>query len=104
MFKLLVLSRLFYPGSKLYLIDYLHYFKRQEIEKDRIYRFLVNLYSEEIKLEVERCIFEHTLKVIKNQLVASFYDVTTLHFESESEDDLRRIGFSKEGRLNRSQI
>ena len=27
-----------------------------------------------------------------------------MHFESESEDDLRRIGFSKEGKLNRPQI
>ncbi len=104
LFKSLVISRLLYPGSKLYLIDYLYYFKRQEIEKDRIYRFLDNLYSEEIKLEIERCVFEHTLKVVKNQLIVSFYDVTTLHFESESEDDLRRIGFSKEGKLNRPQI
>nr|WP_187648056.1 hypothetical protein [Nitrosophilus labii] len=103
LFKSLVISRLLYPGSKLYLIDYLYYFKRQEIEKDRIYRFLDNLYSEEIKLEIERCVFEHTLKVVKNQLIVSFYDVTTLHFESESEDDLRRIGFSKEGKLNRPQ-
>jgi transposase len=34
----------------------------------------------------------------------SFYDVTTLYFESESEDDLRKIGFSKEGKLARPQI
>jgi len=80
LFKSLVISRLLYPGSKLYLIDYLYYFKRQEIEKNRIYRFLDNLYSEEIKLEIERCVFEHTLKVVKNQLIVSFYDVTTLHF------------------------
>ena len=39
-----------------------------------------------------------------NTITVTFYDVTTLHFESESEDDLRRIGFSKEGRLNRPQI
>ena len=46
------------------------------------------------------------LDIIKvdDQVVVSFYDVTTLYFESESEDDLRRIGFSKEGKLARPQI
>lgn len=28
------------------------------------------------------------------------YDVTTLHFEAESEDDLRRVGYSKERRVD----
>ena len=55
LFKSLVISRLLYPGSKLYLIDYLHYFKHQDIEKDRIYRFLDNLYNKEIKQIIEKC-------------------------------------------------
>lgn len=104
LFKSLVISRLLYPGSKLYLIDYLFYFKKIEIDKDKIYRFLDKLYSNKIKSIIEKCIYNHTLKIINNNLVVSFYDVTTLHFESESEDDLRRIGFSKEGKLNRPQI
>ena len=103
-FKSLVISRLLYPGSKLYLIDYLHYFKKEEIEVDTIYRFLDSLYSNEIKLAIEKCIFNHTMKIINNQLIIAFYDVTTLHFENESEDDFRKIGFSKEGKLNRPQI
>jgi len=44
------------------------------------------------------------LKKLGGELVVSFYDVTTLHFESESEGDLRRIGFSKEGKIARPQI
>jgi transposase len=44
------------------------------------------------------------MKIINNQLIIAFYDVTTLHFENESEDDFRKIGFSKEGKLNRPQI
>ncbi len=27
-----------------------------------------------------------------------FYDVTTLYFETDKQDDLRKTGFSKEGR------
>ena len=39
---------------------------------------------------------------MKGEIVLTFYDVTTLYFESESEDDLRRIGFSKEGKISTS--
>ena len=104
LFKALVISRILYPGSKLYLIDYLSYFKQEHIDKNRIYRFLDTLYQEEIKEQIERCVFEHTKKIMNDTIAITFYDVTTLYFESESEDDLRRIGFSKEGKLARPQI
>ena len=104
LFRSLVISRILYPGSKLYLVDYLEYFKKQTILTDTIYRFLDTLYSKEIKSKIEECIFNHTKKIMDDIITVTFYDVTTLHFESESEDDLRRIGFSKEGKLARPQI
>ena len=104
LFRALVLSRIIYPGSKLELIHYLEYFKQEMIHKDTIYRFLDTLYTKEIKNSIEECVFAHTKKVMDNTITLTFYDVTTLHFESESEDDLRRIGYSKEGKLNRPQI
>ena len=103
-FKELVISRILYPGSKLYLIDYLAYFKKKHIDKNKIYRFLDTLYKEDIKDSIEECIFNHTKKIMNDTIAITFYDVTTLYFESESEDDLRRIGFSKEGKLARPQI
>lgn len=103
-FKALVISRLLYPGSKLYLIDYYNIYKKQKIEQNRIYRFLDKLYQDELKIEIERCIYNHTKKIMNDTIIVTFYDVTTLYFESESEDDLRRIGFSKEGKLARPQI
>ena len=104
LFKALVISRILYPGSKLYLSDYLFYFKKKNISDEAIYRLVDNIYKNEIKEKIEECIYKYTLKKIDNNLVVSFYDVTTLHFESESEDNLRCIGFSKEGKLNRPQI
>ncbi|MCB0745428.1 MAG: IS1634 family transposase [Ignavibacteriae bacterium] len=104
LFRSLVISRLLYPGSKLELIHYLEYFKKQDISIYQIYRFLDTLYQEDVKSNIESCVFEHTKKVMNNEIVLTFYDVTTLYFESESEDDLRRIGFSKEGKLARPQI
>jgi len=90
LFKSLVISRILYPGSKLYLSDYLYYFKNIEITEDKIYRFLDTLYQEEIKLQIEKCVYESTLKKIGGKLIVCFYDVTTLHFESESEDDFSK--------------
>ena len=37
-------------------------------------------------------------------LIKLFYDVTTLYFEADYEDDLRKTGFSKEGRHSNPQI
>ena len=104
LFKSLVISRLLYPGSKLELINYLSYFKNVDITTDKIYRFLDALYQDEIKSKIETCVFEHTKSVMNGEIILTFYDVTTLYFESESEDDLRHIGFSKEGKIARPQI
>lgn len=104
LFKSLVISRLLYPGSKLELINYLSYFKNIDITSDKIYRFLDTLYQDEIKSRIETCVFEHTKKVMNGEIIVTFYDVTTLYFESESEDELRRVGFSKEGKIARPQI
>jgi len=104
LFKALVISRILYPGSKLYLADYLEHFKKQTISTDTIYRFLDSIYQDKIKNKIEECIFNHTKKIMDDTIAVTFYEVTTLYFESESKDDLRRIGFSKEGKLNRPQI
>ena len=80
-FKALVISRLLYPGSKLYLIDYYHIYKKQKIDKNKIYRFLDVLYKDDLKSQIEQCIFNHTQKIMDNTITVTFYDVTTLYFQ-----------------------
>jgi transposase len=48
--------------------------------------------------------FEHTLKVLSQGIQVVFYDVTTIYFETDYEDDLRKTGFSKEGKHQNPQI
>ena len=55
LFKSLVISRLLYPGSKLELIHYLEYFKKQDINIYQVYRFLDTLYQDDIKSKIEEC-------------------------------------------------
>ena len=102
LFKDLVLSRIIYQGSKLKLTDYLRRYEHREISVQRIYRFLDKLNSK-YKEQVEEIAFLHTKKVLKNITVV-FYDMTTLYFEAEDEDDFRKIGFSKDGKFQDPQI
>ncbi len=99
----LVISRLVYPASKLKTIDYLQKYKGIIIDKNDVYRYLDKLHKEQMRL-VQNISFNHTLKILGNQLSLVFYDVTTLYFEAEDEDDLRKSGFSKDGKHSNPQI
>jgi transposase len=70
--------------------------------EDAIYRFLDTL-NTKYKTEVERIAFKHTQKIL-GKITVVFYDMTTLYFETEDEDDLRKIGFSKDGKFQCPQI
>lgn len=54
--------------------------------------------------KVERVSFEYTKKILGGTISVVFYDMTTLYFEAENEDDLRKIGFSKDGKFQCPQI
>lgn len=103
LFRHLVFSRISFPVSKLKTVDYLRKYHSIEIDVDRIYRYLDKLEHLQ-KEQVQRISYEHTLKILENQISIVFYDVTTLYFEIKEEDGLRRTGFSKEGRHQNPQI
>lgn len=103
LFKDIVLARLTYPSSKLKTVEYLLQHRKKVVHEDQIYRFLDRL-SNKYKSQVEQLAYAHTKKVLGTQLNFVFYDMTTLYFEAEDEDDLRRIGFSKDGKFQHPQI
>ena len=57
-----------------------------------------------MKEQVEQISYAHTLKVLDGKISVVFYDMTTLYFEAEDEDDLRKTGFSKDGKHSNPQI
>jgi transposase len=103
LFKDLVLYRLVYPHSKLKTTEYLYRYEQKSYSEDDIYRYMDKLHSTQKEL-VQQISFEHTLKVLNGEIQAVFYDVTTLYFEIEREDDLRKAGFSKDGKHKHAQI
>lgn len=103
LFRKLVLARLCYPASKLKTTDHLRRYEQYETDKDKIYRYLDEL-NKTHKRTVQQISYRHTLQVLGGHISIVFYDVTTLYFEIKAEDDLRKTGFSKEGRHQNPQI
>jgi transposase len=103
LFKRLVLARLCYPASKLRTTDYLAKYEYMEMDVQSVYRYMDKLQRTQ-KGAVQKISFEHTMRVLGGKMSIVFYDVTTLYFEIEQEDELRRTGFSKEGKHQHPQI
>lgn len=102
-FRHLVIARLAFPLSKLKTIDYLYRYQGKSLDIDAVYRFLDKL-NDKLKPQVEKIAFGHTLKILNNTISVVFYDMTTLYFEASDEDDLRKTGFSKDGKHQCPQI
>lgn len=103
LFRHLVLSRLVFPLSKLKTIDYLLKYNGTHYEIGQIYRYLDKFHKSYFQ-QVQDISYRHTLEVLGQDLAVVFYDVTTLYFEAEREDDFRIAGFSKEGKHKHPQI
>lgn len=103
LFRHLVISRLAFPLSKLKTTEYLYRYQGVRLEVSAVYRFLDKL-NEQLKDSVEQIAFAHTKRVLNNNISIVFYDMTTLYFEASDEDDLRKTGFSKDGKHSNPQI
>ncbi len=102
LFRHIVIARLAYPTSKLKTVDYLYRYRGITVTPSAVYRFLDDL-CDTYKETVEKVAFEYTKRTLESISVV-FYDMTTLYFEAEDEDDLRKIGFSKDGKFQKPQI
>ena len=69
----------------------------------KIYRYLDKLSNQHHEL-VQDISVKHTMEVLDGEIGVLFYDVTTLHFETDTEDELRKTGFSKNGKHSNPQI
>lgn len=101
--KALVVSRVVMPGSKLRTIEYLQRHSKISVGVHTIYKYM-NKLSETVIDNIQDITFRYTSKVLNNQIGLVFYDMTTLYFEVDKEDDLRKIGYSKDGKHQHPQI
>jgi len=102
LFRDIVVARLVYPTSKLKTVDYLYRYQGKTVLPDQVYRFLDRL-NEKYAGQAKEIAYRHTRKILGHISVV-FYDMTSLYFDAEDEDDLRKIGFSKDGKFQNPQI
>lgn len=103
LFRPLVLYRLVFAVSKLKTTEYLARYCGLYFSEDQVYRYLDKLHNQQ-KAQVQQISYRHSVNVLGQPPRLVFYDVTTLYFEIEGSDELRRPGFSKDGKHQNPQI
>ena len=95
-FEALCIARIVEPTSKLDSLRVLADLGVDPINRNRLYRSLVKAASQDYRRHISQACFEH---VQGGGLTLVLYDVTTLYFEIQKEDEYRKPGLSKEHRL-----
>lgn len=111
----LVLMRIIEPVSKLESLELLEEMFGIFYKKGSVYQSIASLYT--LKNEVEKQVVAFAKKHLNFNFSIVFYDVTTLYFESFTEDEdkisregvielkgFRKNGFSKDNKFNQPQI
>jgi len=95
-FKALCLARIVEPTSKIDSLRVLADLGVEPINQNKLYRSLAKAATMDYRKTISQACFEH---VGKGGLTLVLYDVTTLYFEVQEEDEYRKPGMSKERRL-----
>ncbi|MGC0274874.1 IS1634 family transposase, partial [Pseudactinotalea sp. Z1739] len=93
-----VLARLIEPASKLATIGILEELGVDAPHRNTIGACLKRINAEDYRSQIAQKCFAHATSHGDISLI--LYDVTTLYFEAEHEDDLRKVGYSKERRID----
>lgn len=99
----LVIARICQPASKLATTAYLKSYFDEDVDLNRIYRYMDTLYNTQMET-VQMISVEHTRRITGGRIGLLFYDVSTLYFETSRTDTLREPGFSKDGKSKESQV
>lgn len=100
--KDLVLMRVIEPVSKLQSIELIEKYFGIKYTKNIMYKGLRIFNS--FKSQAETIAINYAKKYLSFDFTLVFYDVTTLYFETFDGDDLRKCGFSKDGKSNQPQV
>ena len=96
----LVLARLVEPTSKLDSLRVINELGVEPVHLSTVKRALKRCADNDYRGRVSQACFEHVWTEAGGDVSLLMYDVTTLYFEAENEDDLRKVGFSKERRVD----
>jgi len=95
-FEALCIARIVEPTSKLDSLRVLTDLGVTPIDRNKLYRCLVKAADLDYRRIISQACFDY---IHGNNLTLLLYDVTTLYFEVQKEDNYRKSGLSKERRL-----
>jgi len=95
-FEALCIVRIVEPTSKLDSLRVMADLGVDPINRNKLYRCLVKAADQGYREAISRACFEH---VKEDGITLLLYDVTSLYFEVQEEDEYRKPGLSKERRL-----
>jgi len=101
--KDIVMARLAKPCSKRSAAELLERDFGITIPLEKIYRMMDTLNVDKINRLQDLC-WHHSKGLFTEDVNVMFYDCTTLYFESFTEDELRRFGYSKDHKFNQGQV
>jgi len=97
-FEQMVLARLIEPTSKAQVPRVLGDLGLESVSVRTLFRSLARAQERGYRESLSGALFEHV--TTSGGLALCLYDVTTLYFEAEREDELRKVGYSKERRVD----
>lgn len=96
----LVLARLVEPTSKLDSIRVIEELGLSAAHRNTFTKALRRCVDKDYRDRIAQACFQHVWSDHGGDVSLLCYDVTTLYFETDTEDDLRKVGFSKERRVD----
>ena len=102
-FKQIVLARIANPDSKrASALNFEEHFG-VSLKLDSIYKMMDKIDDKTIE-RLNNLAFTTTKKLFNNKIDVIFFDATTIYFESFTEDDFKRNGYSKDLKFNQPQV
>jgi hypothetical protein len=98
-FRAMVLARIVEPTSKAEVVRVLEEIGAPGVSLRTLFRSLARCQEKDYRGQLATAAWTHSVRTAGTAALV-LYDVTTLHFERPDEDELRRVGMSKEHRVD----
>jgi transposase len=98
-FRAMVLARIVEPTSKAEVVRVLDEIGAPAVSLRTLFRSLARSQARNYREQLSAAVWAHSVRTSGTAALV-LYDVTTLHFERGDEDELRKVGMSKEHRVD----
>lgn len=99
----IVMARIANPASKRSSVISLEQDFGISLNLDQVYRMMDKLDTEACE-SIQHCAFEATCQIFGGKIDVIFVDATTIYFESFTEDEFKKNGYSKDLKFSQPQV